>query len=475
MDKLPARTKFAYGLGQLGERLKNQGFEIFVFFYFTQVQGLSGTLAGTAILIALVFDAVSDPLVGSLSDNWKGKRGRRHPFMLAAAIPMGVFFIVLFNPPDSLGQSGLFAWLTLGAIAVRTAMTVYHVPYMALGAELSDDYHERTSIVTWRTLISFTLSSAFIMISYAAFFPESAEFENGMLNPEGYPRYAVFAALLMMAAILCAVFGTPIPPNRDTESADAPVPLSLRRLSFELSAIWANQSFRSVFLGFTAYGALLGLVLTLSTHMNVFFWGFNTEQIPWLLVPVILGFVLGPLLTGPLHKRFDKLPTLLAVCLIASITSNLPIVLKLLDLLPASGSIGLLIVVASFLLLTMTLSAVSIVSVGSMMADVADEHTLKVGASQQGIIFSALSFSGKLSSGFGHFFAGVGLDLVAFPLNLEPSAVAAESVNKLGLLNIFTIALVVLALWAFRSYTITQQSQLDTQNALKKVQLAPQT
>lgn len=466
MDKLPARTKFAYGLGHLAERIKSQGFETFVFFYFTQVQGLSGTLAGTAVLIALIFDAVSDPLVGSISDNWKGKRGRRHPFMLAAAIPMGIFYFVLFNPPTSLGQAGLFAWLTLGSIALRTAMTVYHVPYMALGAELADDYYERTSIVTWRTVIGFTLSAAFIMVSYAAFFPESAEFENGMLNPAGYPRYAAFAALLMMAAIFCAAFGTPVPSNKPIESAQAPVPLSVRRLASELSGVWANQSFRSVFLGFTAYGVLLGIVLTLSTHMNVFFWGFNTQQIPWLLVPVILGFVLGPLLAAPLHKRFDKMPTLLAGCLVAAISSNLPIVLKLMNLLPANGSTSLLLIVAAFLLVTMTLSGVTIVSVGSMMADVAEEHTLKAGGSKQGVIFSALSFSVKLSGGFGHFFAGVGLDLIAFPLHLEPSAVAAESVNKLGLLNIFTIALVVLALWAFRSYTITRQSQLATQQAL---------
>jgi GPH family glycoside/pentoside/hexuronide:cation symporter len=473
MDKLSARVKFAYGMGQLAERLKNQGFETFLFFYFTQVQGLSGTLAGTAILIALIFDAVSDPLVGSISDNWKGRHGRRHPFMLAAAIPMGIFFIVLFNPPSSFGQTGLFAWLTLGSIAVRTAMTVYHVPYMALGAELSDDYYERTSIVTWRTLISFTLSSAFILISYIAFFPESAEFENGMLNPEGYPRYAVFAALLMIAAIFCTAFFTPVPSDKNIASAKAPTPLSVRRLALELSAAWGNQSFRSLFLGFTAYGALLGLLLTLTTHMNVYFWGFNTEQIPWLLAAVIVGFALGPPLAGPLHKRFDKMPTLLAGCVVATITGNLPIILKLLGLLPANGSTELLLVIAFFLLLTMTLSAANIVSVGSMMADVAEEHSLSAGESKQGIIFSALSFSGKLSSGFGHFFAGVGLDLIAFPLHLEPSEVTAESVNRLGLLNVFTITLVALALWAFRSYTITRQSQRDTQQALADAQLTP--
>lgn len=159
----------------------------------------------------------------------------------------------------------------------------------------------------------------------------------------------------------------------------APVPLSARRLVSELSGVWGNQSFRSVFLGFTAYGLLLGIVLTLATHMNVFSWGFNTQQIPLLLVPVILGFVLGPLLAAPLHKRFDKMPTPLACCLVATASGNIPIAPKLLNFLPANGSTSLLLIVAVFLLATMTFSAIIIVSVGSMMADVAEDHTLKAG------------------------------------------------------------------------------------------------
>ena len=80
MAQISAKTKFAYGLGQVGEQVKNQGFNTFLFFYFTQVLGLSGTLAGAAVLIALAFDAITDPIAGSISDNWKSSRGRRHPF-----------------------------------------------------------------------------------------------------------------------------------------------------------------------------------------------------------------------------------------------------------------------------------------------------------------------------------------------------------------------------------------------------------
>ena len=94
MSKITVSTKFAYGLGQIGEQVKSQGFNTFLFFFFTQVLGLSGTLAGTAVLIALVFDAITDPIAGSLSDNFKSKYGRRHPFMYAAAVPLAIFWFI---------------------------------------------------------------------------------------------------------------------------------------------------------------------------------------------------------------------------------------------------------------------------------------------------------------------------------------------------------------------------------------------
>src|SRR5689334_20861842 len=103
MSKLKVRTKFAYGIGQMAEQIKISGFDVFVFFYFQQVLGLSGSLSGTAVGIALIFDALIDPFTGSISDNWKSPRGRRHPFMYAAALPLAVFWFALFFPPQGMG------------------------------------------------------------------------------------------------------------------------------------------------------------------------------------------------------------------------------------------------------------------------------------------------------------------------------------------------------------------------------------
>ena len=106
---------------------------------------MSGSLAGAAVGIALVVDAFTDPPAGSLSDHWKSRYGRRHPFMYASILPLMVSFYFLFNPLVT-SEFGLFIWLVVFSNATRTAMSLYHVPHIALGAEMSEDYDERSKL-----------------------------------------------------------------------------------------------------------------------------------------------------------------------------------------------------------------------------------------------------------------------------------------------------------------------------------------
>jgi len=83
-------AKIGYGIGQLSDGAKQAAFNTFLFFYYNQVLGLSGSLAGTAALLALVADAITDPMIGQISDRFRSRWGRRHPFMLAGALPFGM-------------------------------------------------------------------------------------------------------------------------------------------------------------------------------------------------------------------------------------------------------------------------------------------------------------------------------------------------------------------------------------------------
>ena len=239
------------------------------------------------------------------------------------------------------------------------------------------------------------------------------------------------------------------------------------RIVTEFAAAWKNVSFRALFLGFTLYGIFFGILATLGTHINVFFWGFDTVDLQFLILPMVLGFMFGSAIVGKLHERFDKLPTLVVGCVASAVLGNLAIVLRLLGYFPENDSPWLLPIIFGLLIVNMTIAATNFVSAGSMMADVAEQHVLASGKAQQGVFFSATSFSGKLASGVGHFVAGVGLDYIDFPLKAEPSAVGPEFIRDLGLLNLAAVPITLAAIWIFRHYRIDQSVQLETRRALE--------
>ena len=208
-DRLvPFSSKLAFGVGQFAEGLKNTAFSLFVLFYYNQVLELPGTLAGLALMIALFFDAVTDPLAGSLSDNWRSRLGRRHPFMYASAVPLALAFTGLLWPPgdaESLGEWGLFAWLTAFAILTRGAMTLYHVPHLALGAEMTENYNERNRIVAFRQFFSALGVAAVQIIGFGYFFHED---RGGRTAIENYAPFAITLAVLMVLTIWYSARGT---------------------------------------------------------------------------------------------------------------------------------------------------------------------------------------------------------------------------------------------------------------------------
>src|SRR5262245_62519739 len=100
--RLRIRTKLAFGVGTAAEQAVNVTFNTFNFLFYNHVLGLSGTLCGLAVTVAMVIDAIADPLVGFLSDRWHSRLGRRHPFMYAAPLPLALAFYCIYVPPAGL-------------------------------------------------------------------------------------------------------------------------------------------------------------------------------------------------------------------------------------------------------------------------------------------------------------------------------------------------------------------------------------
>ena len=159
LSKVPStplnlKTKLAYGVGEFGKEMPGSILVFFILFFLTNVVGLNPGFAGGVLMLGRIWDAISDPMIGWLSDRTQSRWGRRYPWMLLAAAPLGFcFFLQWWIPPTS-EPWGLFGYYSLIAILLFTALTSVAIPHAALAAELTQGYDERTNLASFKSAFS---------------------------------------------------------------------------------------------------------------------------------------------------------------------------------------------------------------------------------------------------------------------------------------------------------------------------------
>ena len=471
-DRLvPFSSKLAFGVGQFAEGLKNTAFNLFVLFYYNQVLELPGTLAGLALFVALLFDAVTDPLAGSLSDNWQSKLGRRHPFMYASALPLALAFTGLFWPPGDvtvLGEWGLAAWLTVFAILTRGAMTLYHVPHLALGAEMTENFNERNRIVAYRQFFAALGVAAVSLIGFGYFF---ADARGGRTDVGNYAPFAITLGVLMVATIWYSAWGTQKEVPHLSEPAPKPKRNVVAQLGLDIAAGFTNRSFRWLFSGVLVVFVMAGVNNALDLYMYQYFW----ELVDWQMLTLnvggtVVGLMIGVFLAVPLLRFTGKLFGVIVGTAVWAVCQVIPVVLRLLEWLPDNGTTELFVALFMFKLVQGVILQLAFVGFGSMMADVADEHELQSGVRQEGIFFGAVAFSAKATSGFGTFIGGLGLDVIGWPRGVAIQTAADVPPDTLVHLGLFygpvVAGFAIVALWCYQHYNLTRERHAEILEAL---------
>ena len=461
-------SKLAFGVGQVGESVATVTFGTFTLFYFNQVVGIPGSLTGLALAIALLFDAVSDPLAGSVSDRLRTRWGRRHPLIAGSAVPLAVCIAVLFNPPTNMSDWFYFAWLVVFAVLARLFLTLYHIPHMALGAEMARDYTDRTRVFSYSQLFGTLGGAGFSFAMLTLFFPTPADGSHGMLNPDGYPRFSVVAAVGIVSSILLCAWGTrreiPYLHTWDVEHER----LNLGRLWREVATAMRSRSYRMLLCGLLGAQLVLGVEATLMVYIYVHFWELGTEAMRWLGPMAIAALPLSAAMAPYLTKWFDKRAILISLSALVIINMNVLICLRLFtDALPQNSDPMLFYLLLTFAFVGGLLGPALMITFNSMFADVADELELRTGGRQEGIIFSARSFSFKASHALAAMIGGIVLDVIAFPRGAAVGEVSAEIVFRLGLMaGPVTIVLGTLNLLFFVAYKLDRQRMADIQRQL---------
>ncbi len=428
--KVGAAQTTIYGLGAIVDATTSVFLNTYLYFYLTAVCGMEGWMAGLALALPLALDAMVDPLVGSLSDNLQSRFGRRRPFMLAAILPIGVSLGLLFSVPVGLTGWGLFAYVIGLALALRVGLSLFNLPYAALGAELTSDYVARSTLASARFAISTAGNLVGLTLGYGVFLSAKA---GGQLHRAGYTPLAWSGAALIMGMGLVSALGTrmkglPAPPPGSGWSRE-----SLLR---EFREVLRNQTFLILSLTLVVFMAAEGAALALTLHVSTFFWRLTPGEILITAIAPIPAAQVGAALTASLNRRLEK-RTIAQIGLgLLFVSQCAPVVLVLSGALPAKAILPVLIVAAFLLGAAATMI---IVGVSSMMADATDEHELLYGGRREALFFAGTSFAGKASNGLGLLLAGLITYGVRFPSHPgapgSPGAPSWASVRDLALIT----------------------------------------
>lgn len=221
-EKLSRKVKVAFGICDLGGNLFFSMIGFHLLFFLTDVVGLLPALAGIALAIGRIWDAVTDPLVGYISDNTSTRWGRRRPFMFVGAILLFGGMIFMFTNPGIEGQTALFIWATTAYVLLNTFYTILNIPYSSLTPELTSDYEERTVLNGYRH----TFAVIGTMFGGAAY-PLMVGALGG--GSGGWTITAAILGAIMTGTALTTVFGV-----RETGSAPKGTRTNIFRSYFEV-------------------------------------------------------------------------------------------------------------------------------------------------------------------------------------------------------------------------------------------------
>jgi GPH family glycoside/pentoside/hexuronide:cation symporter len=465
--RLSNSTRFFYGFGSVAYGVKDSGFIYFLLLYYNQVLGLSSQLASLAIFIALVVDALSDPIVGNLSDRLHSRWGRRHPFMYASAVPVALSYYLLWNPPE-LTEQQLFYYLVVVAVFVRTFITFYEVPSTALAPELTGDYDERTKLASARHFFGWAGGIGIAVIAYLFLLVPTAEQKTGQLNASGYESLGLLGSCMIFVAIMVSSLGT----HKYIPDLKLPPPkrrMSLAKTLHENRETLSNRSFFAIF-GFGIFAAMGGgFSGAMSIYINTYFWELRADQIGLLAPSGFLSAAIALFAAPYIASRFGKKRSAIATALMGAFFVPVPILGRYFELMPENGSPALLPCLIVYNIVEIALVIIATTLVSAMMADVVEDSELKTGRRSEGIFFAARSFISKSLSGLGIVAGTFLLGLIQFPQNAQPGEVDAGIVMALGLGYAPIVALLYLtAIACLGAYSISREQHLANLELLEE-------
>tara|TARA_B100000795_G_scaffold268567_1_gene255782 strand:- start:686 stop:2110 length:1425 start_codon:yes stop_codon:yes gene_type:complete len=403
-------TFWFYGSASIAYGIKNNAFSYLLLIYANQVLGLPGYLASLALALAMIWDAVSDLLLGHWSDKTSSALGRRHPFMYASFFVLPLTFYALFNPVIELNEDNTFFYVLALALLIRTGTTLFEVPSTALLPDLETDYDRRNKWLALRHFFGWTGGNGIHMINFMFWVGA-----YGVASQTGYSIYGIAGALVIAAAILISSLGT------QKVAASLPKPsepfrvLAIKREIKQIFQSIKNKNFAALFFFGLTVGIAGGLGTALYLYNTTYFFGFSGKQISVTAIGVLISPVIAYWAAPYLGRIFGKKRAAIFAILVNVSLYPIPYILLLSGFWPELGSWTSLYIYSGFIVMEVICGIIGGVLLDSMMADVVEDSELKTQRRSEGLFYAARGFAAKAVSAGGIIGAGsivslVGLD-----------------------------------------------------------------
>ncbi|HET8816099.1 MAG TPA: glycoside-pentoside-hexuronide (GPH):cation symporter [Pseudidiomarina sp.] len=424
------REKVAYGLGDTASNIVFQTVMLFLAFFYTDIFGISAATVGTMFLVVRLIDAVTDPMMGLITDKTRSRHGQFRPYLLWLVIPFAVASVLAFTTPD-FGPTGKVIYAYATYTLLMLAYTAINIPYSALGGVLSSDPNERVSVQSYRFV--FGMLGGLLVTLFTL--PLVDWFGQGD-RASGYQLTITVMSVIGVILFLLCFAGT-----KERVSTPPDQQLTMRS---GLRTLWKNQAWRT--LAMAAVLLLIGIAIknTLAIYY-VKYYLMREDLITAFISLGMVGNILGCAVANPLTRRVDKVKAYrslqyiaAAVCFAAFWVPPEQVVLAF-----------VLYFFWGFFLQMAT------PMLWAKIADVVDFGQQQSGIRATGLVYSSVVFFIKVGIALGGAIAGWWLALYGYQADQPQS-----TETQLGILIAFTVLPAIASLlvaWVMRGYTLTQQ------------------
>jgi len=439
-NSLPVKMKLGYGVGELGSVLFWSALAFLLLNFLTDEVGLSAGLAGVAIMLGKIWDAVTDPTVGFLSDRTRTRWGRRRPWFLFGSVPLGLAFFLMFTNPGLKEQTEIFIWASLAYILLCTAYTVVNIPYISMVPEMTSDFDEKTSINAYRSVFSITGT----LIGAGSAIPIITLFDDR------HTGFMVMGAIFGLIITISAI----IPFFAVKEPVNPPIDKDTNIFKTNIEAL-KNKAYLAVLFPFALNTA--GITVITATLIYYFKYIFNNEQmLTFALVIMLLGSMIFIPIALLVSKKIGKKNTYII---------GMTVIVISLFLLFFIGHLYDVYVI--YLIMAVMGIGVSThyVMPWSMLPDVVEYDYSINGVRREGVFYGIWTFATKVGAAFAGLTGGAILSYFGYIANQPQTASSLLGIRLL--IGPITAVFFIISILIIYFYPIDNRRYNDIQEKIR--------